>query len=153
MNIPAFLTTTRTHPMFFRVLCLLTVVSWFEVQCYVTVPAIYQNADRALQHYSSKIEHDPVIYSLLNVLVHDKRAKAFITDQAIERALTDVKKHNADDEDVLRGLIYQPKSLSKSNHLSKELKQDIQSALETFFAHSNVDDDQTFEILSNGEKL
>jgi len=139
--------------MFFRILCLITVFGWFQVQCYVTVPSIYREAHRALHHYSSEAEHNPVIFSLLNVLVHDKRAKAFITDQAIERALSDVKKFNADDEDVLRGIIYRKKSLLKSNHVSKELKQDIQSALDTFFSNANVDDYQTFNLLSKDEKL
>ena len=144
----SFITT-----MFFRILCLCTVIGLFQVQCYVTVPPIYRDAGRALQHYSSEVEHDPVIFSLLNILVHDKRAKAFTTDQAIERALTDVKKHNADDEDVLRTIIYQKKSALKPNQVSKELKQDIQAALDTFFSHPNVDDYQTFSLLSKEGKL
>ena len=139
--------------MFFRILCLFTVIGLFQVQCYVTVPPVYRDAERALQRYSSDAQHDPVIFSLLNVLVHDKRAKAFTTDQAIERALTDVKRFNADDEDVLRTIIFQKKSSLKPNQVSKELKQDIQTALETFFSHPNVDDYQTFALLSKEGKL
>jgi hypothetical protein len=139
--------------MFFRIFCLFIVLGWFQVQCYVTVPPIYREADRALHRYSSEAKHDPVIFSLLNVLVHDKRAKPFTTDQAIERALADVKKFNADDDDILRGIIYQKKSLLKTNSVSKELKQDIQTALDTFFSHPNVDDYQTFNLLSKARKL
>jgi hypothetical protein len=139
--------------MLFRIFCLLTIAGWFQVQCYVTVPSIYRKAEMALHHYSSHIGHNPVIFSLLNVLVYDKRARAFITDGAIEKSLEDVKKINKNDEQILRRIIYRRKNLEKVNKLSVESKENIESALDTFFAYPNIDDHGTFDLLSNKKKL
>lgn len=135
--------------MLFRSLLLLTIISWFSIQCYVTVPSIYRKAEIALHHYSSQKDHNPVILSLLNVLTYDKRAKAFITNEAIEKSLTDVKKFNEDDANILRKIIYRKKKFVKP---SIELKEDVQSALDTFFSHPNMDDHQTFDMLFKNQK-
>jgi len=135
--------------MFFLTFCLLIIAGWFQVQCYVTVPSIYQKGEVALKHYSSRTDHNPVIFSLLNVLIYDKRAKAFITNEAIEKSLEDVKKFDENDEEILREIIYG----KKGNKPSTELKEDIQSALDTFFSHPNLDDYDTFDLLSNKKNL
>jgi len=139
--------------MFFRTFCLLIIAGWFQVQCYVTVPSIYRKVEVALQDYSSREDHNPVIFSLLNVLIYDKRAKAFITNEAIEKSLEDIKKFNEHDEQILREIIYGKQILLKENEPSIELKEDIQSALDTFFSHPNLDDYNTFDLLSNKKNL
>jgi len=139
--------------MFFRTFCLLIIAGWFQAQCYVTVPSIYKKVEVALQDYSSREDHNPVIFSLLNVLIYDKRAKAFITNEAIEKSLEDIKKFNEHDEQILREIIYGKQILLKENEPSIELKEDIQSALDTFFSHPNLDDYNTFDLLSNKKNL
>jgi predicted DNA-binding protein len=137
--------------MFFRTFCLLIIAGWFQVQCYVTVPSIYQKVELALQDYSSRRDHNPVIFSLFNVLIYDKRAKAFITNEAIEKSLEDVKKFNENDEEILREFIYGKKQLFKGNKPSIELKEDIQSALDLFFSRPNLNDYDTFDLLANNK--
>jgi hypothetical protein len=139
--------------MFFRIFCLLTITAWLQVEGYVPVPFIYQKVEIALHHYSSHPEHNPVIFSLLNVLVYDKYAKAFITPEAIETSLKDVKKFRQNDEKILRRIIYGKTKPVKSNRLSSALKENIQSALDTFFLYPNVNDHETFQLLSNKKKL
>jgi hypothetical protein len=139
--------------MFFRIFCLLTITAWVQVQCYVPVPSIYQKVETALHHYSSHPEHNPVIFSLLNVLVYGKHAKAFITPEAIEISLKDVKKFHENDEEILREIIYGKTKPAKSNRLSSALEDNIQSALDTFFSQPNVGDYETFQLLSHKKKL
>lgn len=133
--------------MFFRILGLLTMIGWFEIQCYVAVPSIYREADQALRHYSFETNHNPWIYSLMNILVYDKRAKAFVSHQIIEQALKDVKKFNRQDAEILRRIIYGEPVLD----VSDELKENVQTALDTFFSDVNIDDHQTFDLLPHGE--
>ena len=135
-----------TMIMFFRTLGLLTMIGWFEIQCYVPVPSIYREADQALRHYSFQPDHNPLIYSLLTILVYDKRAKAFINEQIIEQALNDVQKFNRQDDEILRTVIYGEQSSMKSPELSDELKQGVQLALDVFFSDANVDDYDTFAV-------
>lgn len=120
--------------MFFGVFGLLTIIGWFEVQCYVAVPSIYREANQAIRDYSVQTDSNPIIYSLLNILVHDKRAKAFVNNQAIEQALDEVKKFNREDEQILRSIIFGEQLTSESAELSDELKQRVQTALDAFFS-------------------
>lgn len=138
--------------MWFRTLCLLTLTTYLQVHCYVPVPTIYRKVELALRHYSTNTDHNPVIHSLLNVLVHDKRAKAFVTDQAIEKSLEDVKKFNRKDEHVLRRLLYGTRVLPLNQKLPTVLEESIESALNTFFTYPQVDDHQTFEIIARKRK-
>jgi hypothetical protein len=70
----------------------------------------------------------------------------------IEIALDDVKKFNENDEEILREIIYGNNNLLKSTIPPNELKESIQSALDTFFSNPNVDDVQTFDILLTRNK-
>lgn len=125
--------------MFIGVIGLLTIIGWYEVQCYVPVPSIYREANQAIRDYAFQTEANPVVYSLLNVLIHDKRAKAFINNEAVEQVLNEVKKFNPKDEEILRSVIFGEQSPGESIELSDELKQRVQSALDAFF----TDDYQT----------
>jgi hypothetical protein len=138
--------------MFFRIFFLLTITSWFQINCYVPVPLIYRNVELALRRYSSSIDYNPVIYSLLNVLIYDKRAKAFIINEAIEQSLEAVKKFDENDEAIMRQVILSTQTPTKSDELSDDVKEEIHSALDTFFANQDIDDDQTFDVLSDKEK-
>lgn len=141
--------------MLFRTFCLFIIFCWFPVQCYVPIPSIYRKVETALHDYSSHQDHNPIIYSLLNVLIYDKRAKAFITPEAIEKSLEDVKKFNENDAKILRKLIYGANDtpLKSNNKPAAELKEDIELALDTFFSKSGLDDQGTFDLLSNNRKL
>jgi hypothetical protein len=139
--------------MFIRIFCLVIITGWFQVQCNIPVPSTYRKVEVALHHYSSNGNHNPVIYSLLNVLVHDKLAKAFITNEAIEKSLEDVKKFNEDDEQSLRQLIYDRKNLFEPNELPDELKQEIESALDTLLLYPNTDDYETSDLLPHKKRL
>ncbi|CAF1191365.1 unnamed protein product [Adineta steineri] len=139
--------------MFFRVLCLLTITTYLQVQCYVPVPKLYKKAEVALRRYSSNTNHDVIIFSLLNVLVYDKRASAFIKTEAIDKALEDVKKYNVRDATTLRRFIYGKENLLKDNQLTADLKEDVLSALNVFSSHPNTDDYQTFDLLSKTKKF
>ncbi len=139
--------------MFIRIFFLVMITGWFQVQCNVPVSSIYRRVEVALHHYSSNRNHNPVIYSLLNVLVHDKLAKAFITNEAIEKSLEDVKRFNEDDEQSLRQVIYDKKNLLKPNELPDKLKQEIESALDTLLSNPNNDDFEAFDLVSHKKRL
>ncbi|UJR21686.1 hypothetical protein I4U23_024763 [Adineta vaga] len=139
--------------MLFRTLWLLIITSYLQVQCYIPVSSVHKKVDIALRRYSSNIDSNPIVHSLLNVLVHDKRAKAFVTNEAIEKSLEDVKKFNKKDESVLRRLIYETRILSPTQKLSTVLEENIESALDTFFAYPNLDDNQTFDLMSQKGKV
>ena len=138
--------------MLFRVLCLLTIISYFHVQCYLAVPSIYRKAELALRRYSSNKNHNPVVYSLLNILIHDKRAKAFTSASAIEKSLVDVKQFNENDEPILRELIQQTKNSKQPAKLTAPLKADLESVLDTFFTNQTTDSYESFELPSSKTK-
>jgi hypothetical protein len=138
--------------MFIRALFLLAITSWFQVNCYVPVAPIYRKAEEALHRYSSNFAHNPVIYSLLNILVHDKQATAFVSDEAIDLSLNEIKKYNVKDEKVLRQIIHDTRNPLESSQLSPNVKEQIISALDTFFSNSNTDDYRTFDLLSAENK-
>ena len=125
---------------FIRLLYCLTILGWFQIHCYVSVPVIYRKVDDALRRYASTADFNPLVHSLLNVLVYDKRAEAFISGQAIELCLKEIGKCNQEDELLLRQMIDGRTSTLKKNPPSPELKEQITSTLDRFFMHSNLDD-------------
>jgi hypothetical protein len=142
--------------MFLRICLLALIVGWFSVNGLVPVPPMYRKAELALKRYTSNPSHNPIIYSLLNVFIHDKRARAFISDQAIELALTQVKEldeaSQTNNEKLLRQLIYginckhtgKNCSLShrqKINRPTPHIKQQIVLALDKFFGNANSEEE------------
>jgi hypothetical protein len=77
--------------MFLRIYFPLLIIGWFSVTDLVPVVPIYRKGELALKYYISYPSHNPVIHSLLNVLIHDKQARAFIFDQSIKMALEKIK--------------------------------------------------------------
>lgn len=134
--------------MFLHVLGLVTIFGCLQVQSYVPVPASYKKIYAALDRYSSNPTHNPIIYSLLTVLVYDKRSKAFITDDALELALEDVKRINVNDERILRKFFSSSKSQWKNEKVPAELSENIETALDIFFSKANTDDNDTLELLA-----
>ena len=140
--------------MFLRIICVLLITGWFPVSSVVPVPSIYRKAELALNHYMSSPSYNPIIHSLLNVLIHVKRARAFISDEAIDMALNDFKvvDQNTKGNNVqsLRQIIYgknckkNSKNCTVSNHRkinppSQDLKQRIVLELDKFFEDLNTD--------------
>jgi hypothetical protein len=141
--------------MFVGIIVLFLVSNWLPVHCLGPVPTIYRKAELALNRYMSHPFHDPVIHSLLNILIHDKHARAFISDQAIDIALATIKQFdqqtNAHSESLFHEIIYGKRCQQNQSNckLSNEwepfkptpdLKAKITSALDKFFASSTVDD-------------
>jgi hypothetical protein len=142
--------------MFLRIFFLLLICGCFSVHSLSPVSPAYRKAELALRRYLAQPACNSVIYSLLNVLIHDKQAKAFITEQAIEMALEHVKELDqtakTNNEQALRQIIYAsnckpndnncfPSNHQKTYKPTADLKQHIASALDKLFIDSNVDDD------------
>jgi hypothetical protein len=142
--------------MLLRICLLAFIVGWFSVNGLVPVPPIYRKAASALKSYTSNPSYNPIVYSLINVFIHDKRARAFISDQALELALTQIKEldqtSQTTNEKLLRQLIYginckhagKNCSLShrqKINRPAPHLKQQIVLALDKFFGDANSEDE------------
>jgi hypothetical protein len=140
--------------MFLRTILLLTISSWLSVHCLVPLPASYRKAELALNRYISHSSYDPITHSLLNVLIHVKQAKAFISDQAIEMALENIKEFDQEtdgnNEPLLRQIIYginckfNDKDCLHSNRNqlgspTPDLKQRISVALDKFFENNKAD--------------
>ena len=134
--------------MFLRIFCVLLITGWFSVNCVVPVPPKHRKAELALNRYISSPHYHPVIYSLLNVLIHVKQAKAFISDEAINMALGEVKEFDqstkTNNVKLLCQIIYGrnckktannrvSSNQHKINPLSSDLKQRIVSELDNFF--------------------
>jgi hypothetical protein len=144
--------------MFLHVVCLCLIPSWLLVNCVVPVPPLYRKAELALNRYISAPSYNPVIHSLLNVLIHVKQAKAFISDEAIESALEEVKDFDQNtkinNEQLFRQVIYgrnckkgdnncDPSNRRKINPPTPDLKQRIVAELDKFFATINTDESWT----------
>ncbi|CAF0955415.1 unnamed protein product [Rotaria sordida] len=119
-----------------------------------------------LKLYRSHPLYNPVTYSLLNILIHNKQAKAFVSDEAIEMALDDIKEFDqkaaSNNEPLLRQLIYGTYCKSnekncvrsnrkKVNHVSSDLAQQISLALDEYSTDDNPDRYQTITVY-NGNK-
>jgi hypothetical protein len=153
--------------MFLRTILLLTIFSWLSVDCLVPVPPSYRKAELALNSYISYSSYNPITHSLLNVLIHVKQAKAFISDQAIEMALEHVKKFDQETEEnnepILRQIIYGtncksddknclPSNRNRLGSPTPDLKQRIAVALDKFFANNKGNDYWSLSA-SNGNKV
>lgn len=144
--------------MFLRIFYVLLIVGWSSVNCVVPVPPIYRKAKLALNRYLSSPSYHPVIYSLLNVLIHVKQAKAFISDEAINMALHEVKELDqstkTNNVESLRQIIYGRNCKNSANNCTSsnqrkinppppDLKQRIISELDKFFENISTDDSWT----------
>jgi hypothetical protein len=104
----------------------------------------------------SNPSHNPITYSLFNVLIHDKQARPFISDRAITMALEQVKEFDQqrkkNNEKLLRQAIYGINCKRNGNNClyfnrqkihrtPQDLKQRIVLELDKFFSISNIDDD------------
>ncbi|CAF3112845.1 unnamed protein product [Rotaria socialis] len=158
--------------MFLRIFCLLFIPSCLLVNAAFPAPSIYRKAAVGLKFYRSYASHNPLVYSLLNILIHNKHAKAFISDQAIEMALNDLKeldqKTGKKNEELFRELIYgkicKPSdnncvnsNRSTPTRLSPELAQRIITSLDKYVssdgANQNASDDDGTWVVNNGDKL
>jgi len=152
--------------MFRPMFLLLLIFGWFSVDCLVPVPPVYRRAEFALKRFMSNPSYNPITYSLLNVLIHDKQARAFISDQAITMALEQVKEFDqqtkTNNEKLLRQAIYGinckrnrsnclPFNRQKINRTSQDFKQRIVLELDKFFSIPNIDDDVP-NTTDNGKK-
>lgn len=132
-----------------RLLYFVTILGWFQTHGYVPVPIIYRKADDALRRYASKADFNPLVHSLVNVLVYDKRAEAFITAEVVEQCLKAIGKWNENDELLLRQIIYGRTNTFHSNTPSSKLREYIVSALDRFLTHEKMDDYDTLKSFEN----
>lgn len=141
--------------MFLGLFFVLIMSNWCPVNTLVAVPAIYRKAETALDRYFSQPAHNPVIHSLLNILIHDKQSRAFITDQAIDIALEHMKvfdqQIHTQNEPIFREIIYgkpctsdHPDCLTEKDwpyfQPTSDLKDKISSVLDKFFASSTLEE-------------
>jgi predicted DNA-binding protein (UPF0278 family) len=120
--------------------CLVGMSLWCNIDGYVTVPAIYRQADEALRRYGCRNDANPYIHALLNVLVYDKRAQAFVAPTVVESSLAEISRSNKTDGKILHELIYDH---FNDEELSDELKEEIIQSLDTFFDASSPDERDT----------
>ncbi|CAF1955689.1 unnamed protein product [Rotaria magnacalcarata] len=157
--------------MFLRIFCLLFIPSCLLVNAVFSAPPIYQKAAMGLNFYRSYASHNPLVYSLLNILIHNKQAKAFISDRAIEMALDDIQeldqKTGKNNEKLFRELIYgkicKPPGSNcvnsngpKPTRLSPELTQRIITSLDKYFSDDDANEDASDSgtpVVNNKNKL
>ena len=136
--------TLIDQPMFRSVCLLVLVTNWLPGHCLPPVPPIYRKAEGALSRYLSKPASSPVVHSLLNIIIHDKRAKAFTSDRAVNMALQHVGELNGNDEQVLRQLIFGANSKTliqpKPFKPTADVKEKIIAALDNFFVDSSAEE-------------
>ncbi|UJR27601.1 hypothetical protein I4U23_008882 [Adineta vaga] len=141
--------------MFLRLIILLTIFGWFSIVDSVPVPSTYRKAELALNDYTAPSSLNPMVHSLLNVLIHVRQARAFISDDAIEMVLENVRTFdheiNGNNEQLLRQIIYHKncksddKDCLSSNQNSvhtpsSDVKQRIILELDKFFETNKMDD-------------
>jgi hypothetical protein len=136
----------RANIMFTWLFFLLVITCWFQVNCYVPVPIIYKQVDNVLRRYSSRIDCNPLVYALLNVLVNDRRVQAFISPETIEFLLQDIGESNRHDEHILRELLIKPMISNELTSLPWQLKEHILALLDRFFTSNNIDDYDIFQF-------
>lgn len=158
-----FLPSYIKHLMFLRQVLLLSIFGWFSVNCLAPALPNYRKAEIALNRYNSYSSYNPIVHSLLNVLIHVKKAKAFISDKAIEMALEQVKefdeKTGENNEPLLRQLIYgtncnpNDKNCLSSNRKppTPDVKQRITIALDKFFANNKANDHWMLNALNSNK--
>ena len=134
-----------------RLIVLFVLISCFPVHCFVRTTSIRRQAELALKRYYQQPTHDPIVHSLLNVLIHDEHSKAFISDQAVHNALKKIKEFDPQTESALRQIIYSKRCpanqincplvpSSKAFQPTEELKEKIISALDEFFDEPTSDE-------------
>jgi hypothetical protein len=143
--------------MFVRIATFLLLVQVFAITGYVSIPRALRKVDTALQRYYQHPSHNPLVHSLLNILVHDRKSRAFITEDAIRMALEEIRTfdqtYRTQLEPALRDAVFGKPCQSQSNRCATplqantfrptpELKEKIADALDDFFAdpsiHENV---------------
>ena len=155
--------------MFYSLTFLTFIYGFYSINCASLSLPVYRKAQLALKHYIADPSADPVTHSLLNVLIHDKNARAFTTDQAIEQAINSVKQINEKSnnsylEKYLRQAVYGLKcnqngadcvsSVEINNARptpSTHLKQQIVAALDSFF--SGLDNDEEEHDIPSSETV
>lgn len=129
--------------MSIQILLIVAILSCSQVQSFIQVPRVYRKMDEILQRYAADPNSNPVTHSLLNVLIYDKRARAFTTDRAIQSSLADIRKWNRKDAETMRQFFEQPRGVPPLSHTMKDQVTEI---LDRFFGQPNVDD---FDTLKN----
>lgn len=144
--------------MVLRVFLILLIPGWLAVNGLVPVPPVYRKAVFALKQYRSYQYHNPLVYSLLNVLIHNKQAKAFVSQEAIELSLDYIrqfdKKMTTNNEQLFRQIIFGTtckrndknclqSHQQKANLLTPELKEQIILELDKHFQNDDSKSDET----------
>lgn len=139
--------------MFLQFIIILSIIVHSSAYGRVLVDPMYRKAELALNRYSASLSPNPIVYSLLNVLIHDRQAKAFVSDEAIELALQHIRefdlKINDHNEKILRRIIYgvdcesDDKNCLSNNQdpartPSPDTKERIVVALDEFFEKNQV---------------
>ena len=153
--------------MLFRVFLLIVILNCYSVNsAALPIQLPYQQAEVALKRYTLNPAHNPIIHSLFNVYVHDKRGRAFISDEAMELALIQIKEldsiSKSNVEKILREFIHavncrrlgkncQPAYRQKINRLTPDVKQKIVVALDSFFENGNFEDELS-AVADHGSK-
>lgn len=150
--------TSKHRTMLFRLLLFILIVDCYCANRAAPLsPLPYQQAEVALKRYTLNPAYNPIIHSLFNVYVHDKRGRAFISDDAIELALIQIKEldqiSKSNVEKTLREFIHavncrrlgkncqSSSHRQKINRLTPDVKQKIVVALDDFFQNGNFDDE------------
>ncbi|CAF0802844.1 unnamed protein product [Adineta ricciae] len=141
--------------MFLRSIIILSIFAHFSAYGMVLVDPMYRKAELALNHYSASLSRNPIVYSLLNVLIHDQQAKAFVSDEAIELALQHIREFdleiNDHTEKIFRQIIYGvdcgpadkdclSKEQGSARTPSPDTQQRIVAALDNFFEKNQVNE-------------
>lgn len=127
-----------------QLLCLTAILFTSQVHSFIQVPKLYRKMDVLLQRYAADPKSNPIVHSLLNVLIYDKRARAFISERAIQTSLEEIGKWNRKDEETLRKFLDRTRVAPPP--LSSKVKDQVAEVLDKFFGEPNLDD---FESLKN----
>lgn len=134
--------------MFFHVVCLSAVVCCLTAQSSAPLRSMSQRIELALHHYRSSLNQNPMVDSLLRILVNDRLTKQYMTDEAIQQALDDVKRVDRNDEAILRKFIYKTKPLSKTEELLLNVRDELQSIPDTSYLLRKNSNFQSFGSIS-----
>lgn len=129
--------------MWIQLVCFAALLGSSQVHSFIQVPKVYRKMDVLLQRYAADPNSNPIVHSLLNVLVYDKRARAFISERAIQTSLNEIGKWNRKDEQTLRKFL--DKTRVSPPQLSSQVKDQLTEVLDKFFAQPNLDDYDTFK--------
>ena len=130
--------------MWIPLVCLTAMLLFSKEHSFIQVPKIYRKMDVLLQRYAADPKSNPLVHSLLNVLIYDKRARAFISERAIETSVEEISKWNRKDGEALRKFLDRGRVIPPP--LSSDVKDQVADVLDQFFGQPNLDD---FESLKN----